>query len=91
MATLHVVSHSPFSDSRLASCLRLLGREDGLLLCGDAAYALRTPETLPNTGLFVLAEDANARGLAAPPHAQLIDYAAFVDLTLAYDKVNSWL
>ncbi|MFP3449631.1 sulfurtransferase complex subunit TusB, partial [Pseudomonas sp. SIMBA_067] len=23
MSTLHVVSHSPFTDSRLASCLRI--------------------------------------------------------------------
>ena len=40
MSTLHVLSHSPFTDTRLSSCLRLLGSADGLLLCGDAAYAL---------------------------------------------------
>ena len=39
MATLHLLSHSPFSDSRLSSCLRLLGADDGLLLTGDAVYA----------------------------------------------------
>jgi tRNA 2-thiouridine synthesizing protein B len=36
MATLHVLSHSPFTDSRLSSCLRILGSQDALLLCGDA-------------------------------------------------------
>ena len=41
MATLHVLSHSPFADSRLASCLRLLGADDALLLSGDAVYALQ--------------------------------------------------
>ena len=41
MATLHILSHSPFADSRLASCLRLLGAADGLLLSGDAVYALQ--------------------------------------------------
>ena len=41
MATLHLLSHSPFSDSRLSSCLRLLGADDGLLLTGDAVYALQ--------------------------------------------------
>lgn len=91
MTTLHVLSHSPFSDSRFASCLRLLGDADGLLLCGDATYALRTPDALPSTRLFVLAEDAQARGLEVPSPAQAIDYPAFVDLTLAYDKVNTWL
>ena len=40
MKTLHVLSSSPFSDNRLSSCLRLLGSGDGLLLCGDATYAL---------------------------------------------------
>ena len=35
MSTLHVISHSPFGDNRLSSCLRLLGSQDALLLCGD--------------------------------------------------------
>ena len=30
MATLHVLSHSPFTDSRLSSCLRILGSHEGL-------------------------------------------------------------
>ena len=34
MSTLHVISHSPFSDNRLYSCLRLLGPHDGLLVAG---------------------------------------------------------
>jgi len=42
MTTLHVIAHSPFGDERLASCLRLLGTDDALLLCGDAVYALRS-------------------------------------------------
>ncbi|WP_277419150.1 DsrH/TusB family sulfur relay protein, partial [Pseudomonas viridiflava] len=44
MSTLHVLSHSPFTDNRLDSCLRLLGDNDGILLCGDATYAL-TPSS----------------------------------------------
>ncbi|UFH51268.1 sulfurtransferase complex subunit TusB [Pseudomonas sp. KNUC1026] len=91
MTTLHVLSHSPFTDNRLDSCLRLLGLEDGVLLCGDATYALRTPDALKGARLFVLAEDAEARGLEVPPPAQAIDYSGFVELALAYDKVNTWL
>ena len=51
MKTLHVIAHSPFGDERLASCLRLLGAEDALLLCGDAVYApvSYTHLTLPTT------------------------------------------
>ncbi|WP_085630526.1 sulfurtransferase complex subunit TusB [Pseudomonas sp. R16(2017)] len=97
MSTLHVLSHSPFGDERLTSCLRLLGSADALLLCGDAAYALR-PGTAPfaalqarNARLYVLAEDAQARGLEVPDWADAIDYPAFVELSVRHDKVNTWL
>lgn len=99
MATLHLLSHSPFSDSRFASCLRLLGPQDGLLLSGDAVYALQPGSAqlqalnlMPeNIGLFALEEDLQARNLAAPARARVVDYPAFVELCTAYAKVNSWL
>ena len=97
MSTLHVLSHSPFGDERLTSCLRVIGANDGLLLSGDAAYALQ-PGSAPFTvlsarglKLFVLAEDAQARALAVPDWAEAIDYPAFIELSIHYDKVNSWL
>ncbi|WP_432217104.1 sulfurtransferase complex subunit TusB [Pseudomonas kribbensis] len=97
MSTLHVLSHSPFGDERLTSCLRLLGTADALLLCGDAAYALQ-PGTAPFSALetrrvklFVLAEDAQARAVQVPDWAEAIDYPAFVELSIHHDKVNSWL
>lgn len=99
MATLHMLSHSPFSDGRFASCLRLLGPQDALLLTGDAAYALQ-PETVQlqalqlmpaGIELYVLEEDLHARNLTAPERAQVIDYPAFVELCARYAKVNSWL
>lgn len=97
MSTLHVLSHSPFGDDRLSSCLRLIGANDALLLTGDAVYALQ-PGTAPFTALsaaspklFVLAEDAQARALVIPETATAIDYPAFVELSIHYDKVNSWL
>lgn len=97
MATLHVLSASPFTDHRLNSCLRLLGPGDGLLLCGEAVQALR-PGTelaarlagLEPKHLYALAEDCEARGLEAQA-AKLVDYPAFVELSLAYDRVNTWL
>ena len=97
MSTLHVLSHSPFGDNRLASCLRLLGKQDALLLCGDATYALQPGtamfEALQVSGLklFVLAEDLQARGLHVTDWAQAIDYPAFVELSIHHDKVNTWL
>jgi tRNA 2-thiouridine synthesizing protein B len=97
MSTLHVLSHSPFGDDRLSSCLRLIGSADALLLSGDAVYALQ-----PGTALFtdlqsrqiklsVLAEDAQARAIEVPDWAEAIDYPAFVELSIKHDKVNSWL
>ncbi|MFJ4433494.1 sulfurtransferase complex subunit TusB [Pseudomonas sp. NPDC089395] len=98
MPTLHVLSHSPFGDDRLDSCLRLLGSNDALLLCGDAVYALRdgsdTQRVLQTAGLaqrlFALDEDLQARAISSEL-AKAVDYPAFVALSLHYDKVNSWL
>lgn len=99
MATLHILSHSPFADSRLASCLRLLGASDALLLCGDAVYALQPGtanlqalQLMPaSVALYALDEDLSARGLKAPDRTQIVDYPGFVELCTRYDKVNSWL
>ncbi|MDV9034382.1 sulfurtransferase complex subunit TusB [Pseudomonas sp. RAC1] len=98
MKTLHVISHSPFGDSRLTSCLRLLGTQDALLLCGDATYALKADSepfrALRSADLegrlFALDEDLQARAICGEP-AQAVDYPAFVELSLHYDKVNTWL
>ncbi len=97
MSTLHVLSHSPFGDDRLTSCLRLIGSADALLLSGDAVYALQAG-TAPFTALqsrriklWVLAEDAQARAIEVPDWAEAIDYPAFVELSIHHDKVNSWL
>ncbi|WP_454565883.1 sulfurtransferase complex subunit TusB [Pseudomonas sp. AIG] len=97
MSTLHVLSHSPFGDDRLTSCLRLIGSADAMLLSGDAVYALQ-PGTAPFTALqsrqiklFILNEDAQARAVQVPDWAEAIDYPAFVELSIHHDKVNSWL
>lgn len=100
MTTLHILSTSPFADQRLASCLRLLSPGDGLLLCGDAVYALnpdcaprQTLELMPEQiALYALQEDLDARGLHDwPARLQVVDYPAFVALTLDYARSNSWL
>lgn len=100
MTTLHVLSHSPFADNRLVSCLPLLAGGDALLLSGDAVYALREG-TAPrralealaeDIALFALAEDLEARGLqAVPARLTAIDYPGFVELCCRYQRVNSWL
>ena len=94
MSTLHVLSHSPFSDTRLATCLRLQGKDDALLLSGDAVYALQQGgvlKSLEEQTVFILEEDLLARHLECPSWATCVDYPSFVELTIRYDKVNSWL
>lgn len=99
MSTLHVLSHSPFSDSRLTSCLRVLGDNDAVLLCGDATYAL-SPSSAPlqtlegmhdRLRLYALQEDVLARNIHLPDWVKQVDYSGFVELTIRFDKVNSWL
>ncbi|QAX81800.1 sulfurtransferase complex subunit TusB [Candidatus Pseudomonas adelgestsugas] len=92
MSTLHVVSYSPFTNSCLASCLRVCSAENAILLCGDGTYGLYNA-TLQTHGVkvFVLAEDIQARNLLLPDWAYDVDYPGFVQLSIDYDKVNIWL
>lgn len=100
MATLHLLSHSPFGDGRFVSCLQLLSPDDGVLLTGDAVYALRADtnpalaiEQLPtNNGIFALQEDLQARGMdGISSRITVVDYPGFVELCARFDKVNAWL
>jgi tRNA 2-thiouridine synthesizing protein B len=100
MSTLHLLAHSPFSDNRLDSCLPLLADDDGLLLTGDAVYALQPGSAalqallqLPaGISINALQEDLLARGLSEyPQRVTAIDYATFVALCGHYSRVNSWL
>lgn len=99
MSTLHVLSHSPFADTRMTSCLRLIGTDDAILLCGDATYAL-TESSVPLKALearfgevtvFALDEDIKARSVLVPHWVKTLDYPAFVELSIQYDRVNTWL
>jgi tRNA 2-thiouridine synthesizing protein B len=99
MSTLHVLSHSPFADTRLTSCLRLLGADDAILLSGDATYALTESSTplkaleapAGELTLFALDEDVRARSIPVPRWVKTVDYPAFVALSIQYDRVNTWL
>ncbi|CAM5495486.1 sulfurtransferase complex subunit TusB [Stutzerimonas degradans] len=100
MATLHVLCASPFASDHFAGCLPLLGAGDGLLLCGDAVYALqagtaqrqRLEQLAPDIALYALAEDVEARALGElPARVALLDYPGFVELCGRFERVNSWL
>lgn len=100
MATLHMLSHAPTSNNDFSSCLRLLAEDDGLLLCGDAVYAMqpgtdsaRTLDALgDHNSVFAMEEDVAARGLEPVViNIRLLDYPGFVEICTRYDRVNSWL
>lgn len=98
---LHILRHSPGSESRFASCLRGLGPQQSLLLIEEAVYGLlprsstlASLQILPGSvGLYALEADILARGLALddlPDRVRLIDYAAMVQLCSGHSKVVSW-
>ena len=102
MSQLHIVNKSPFEHSALRSCLRLIKKGAGILLIEDGTYAALsgTPAaaTLSNAmgdvSVYALRPDMRARGLdesRAIDGISLVDYDGFVELTIEYDKVNSWL
>lgn len=97
---LHVLSRSPFSHTDLSSCLALLSAGDGLLLTGDAVYALQAGtlvyeqlHQLPehNIPLFALDEDCQARQIVPPVSVERVSYPRFVELCCQFSRVNTWL
>ena len=101
MSTLHILSHSPFTHSHFFSCLKIISDTDGLLLTGDAVYALNQCieknknmlDELPDSILiYALEEDVISRNLNPNlGRVKLIDYLKFVTLCCQYDRSNTWL
>lgn len=98
---LHILRHSPHTESCFASCLRTINAGQSLLLIEDGVYGL-LPGTasrdaldyLPVTvNLYVLDADLQARGLAlddVPTRAKTVNYAGMVELAIEHSKVVSW-
>jgi tRNA 2-thiouridine synthesizing protein B len=93
---LHTLSASPASPA-FDDCLRLLAREDAVLLMGDGVYAALagTPalESLLRSGATVhlLQADAAAAGiLEAPAGTKTVDMEGFVALTERYARQLAW-
>lgn len=98
---LHILRHSPHTESRFASCLRAISSGQSLLLIEDAVYGLlpRTTarnalEYLPGTvSLYALDTDLQARGLALddlPSRVTIINYSMMVELCIEHEKALSW-
>ena len=95
MNTLHLLNESPFASQSLAEALLFIALEDGLLLMGDAVYALTSPALqlqLDNSlaYIYALEEDINARAISNIDSVNIINYESFVMLCTQYKKVVSW-
>jgi tRNA 2-thiouridine synthesizing protein B len=96
MGTLHLVNAPPERSDALASCLATVAPGDALLLIEDGVHGALGPhlDARPaDLALYVLGPDVEARGLEERIDAgtNRIDYAAFVALCTAHDRVVTWI
>lgn len=95
---LHVVNKSPYDANNLETATAYMQGGDTLLLIEDAIYAAiksgKASSLLEGKNVSVLGPDVAARGIGEDKlleDVNVIDYAGFVDLVEANDKVQSWL
>ncbi len=86
---LHLIQRSPFSNSALEDCLKIIDKNDSILFMQDGVYSLNHPsiKAISNTS-YALNDDLLARGIESKLNN--IDYPSFVDLCESHDKVLSW-
>lgn len=101
MSTLHTINKSPYAHNSLATCLQVCTEDDGILLLEDGVFGVLTSapgaEELQahitrGVKVYALINDIKARGLEEKlaPDIKLVDYNAFVQLTLDHRCVQSW-
>jgi len=98
MSMLHLVNKSPYERNSLSTCVGYVKAGDTLLLIEDGVYAAvkggAAAAKLGGLDVSVLGPDLAARGIGEDKlvdGVKVVDYAAFVDLVEAKDKVQSWL
>ena len=98
MSMLHLVNKSPYDACNLNTAASIMKGEDSLLLIEDGVYAAiksgKAASLLSGRKVSVLGADLAARGISEDKlidGIEVIDYAGFVDLVEANDKVQSWL
>ena len=101
MADLHTVNKSPFECNALANAIKFSREGASILLIEDGVYGatrgtIAEPMVTGAAGrkFYVLEPDLRARGVAADrliEGIEPVDYAGFVDLVEAHDKVQAWL
>jgi len=98
MSMLHLVNKSPYERNSLDTCIGYYRDGDAVLLIEDGVYAAlkggATAPKLDGIDVSVLGSDLAARGFTEDKlvdGVKVVDYAGFVDLVEAKDKVQSWL
>ena len=102
MSDLHTVNKSPFEKNSLETCLKLSQPGSAILLLEDGVYGVlkgTSAEGLVSSALgdrkvYALGPDLKARALEESrviDGVELVDYAGFVDLVEANDKVQAWV
>jgi len=95
---LHLIMASPVKLD-MDYIETFIGQTDDILLLQDAVYAgvanshyFSKLIAKKQSGLYVLKEDAQARGITAllGPKFQLISYQQFVELTVKHSKQITW-
>ena len=95
---LHTVNQSPFSHRALKNCLDRIQLGDSILLLENGVYGALAAQPWalqmnPAFQFYAIKEDIDARGLNTNlllSHISLIDYTAFVQLSVEHTLVHSW-
>ena len=88
--TLHIVNQSPFSGSALDDCLAAFTEGDVLLLIEDGAYGAAGQHKLPESNVYCLQADADARGISVASPIESIDEIRWVSLCTEHNPIVSW-
>ena len=97
MATLYVLTRSPFAMGDLEKIVDLTWKGDGILLLQDAVLAIKSSpfskklSDLNGKGVNLYAVDADteARAVNPPPWVELVNYGDIVELLAGYAKTYS--
>jgi tRNA 2-thiouridine synthesizing protein B len=102
MADLHTVNKSPFEKNSLADAIKFSQAGSAILLIEDGVYGAMKGTVAENMvkgamgsrKVYALKSDLMARAIKDDriiEGIEVVDYAGFVDLVEANDKVQAWL
>ena len=102
MADLHTVNKSPFEKSSLETAIKCSLAGSSILLIEDGVYGATkgtaaedmVKGAMSDKKVYALKSDLMARAIKDDrviDGIEVVDYAGFVDLVEANDKVQAWL